>query len=90
MTKALHLYIFIGDSRQDAVRRANEAISTRYGRTVKLEETVSCAMGDAEDCIEAIESYASVGVEHFVLNFSCSEPEVVPQIERFASEIMPT
>ncbi|MFQ5876045.1 MAG: hypothetical protein ACE5JL_19905, partial [Dehalococcoidia bacterium] len=61
----------------------------RYGWPVSHEGDLGSAFGTPEDCIRTIERFISAGVEHFVLNFASPHNEVVPQVERFALEVMP-
>ena len=89
ITPALHLYYCPADTRAEALAIAEDALSERSGRPVKVIDDGRFALGDAEACAETIAAYREVGVEHFVINIACPVSEVSAQVERFAHEVLP-
>ena len=89
ITKAVHLYFCISETRERARGIARETLLKRYGREPEFHDNAGMAIGTARDCIETIESYMKVGVSHFILNTARPLIEVRRDIEKFAEEVMP-
>ncbi|MFQ5875081.1 MAG: LLM class flavin-dependent oxidoreductase [Dehalococcoidia bacterium] len=89
ITKAVHLYYCLAGSREEARAIAQDTLTKRYGYKAKLHGDDRYAFGTVEDCIETIESFVRAGVTHFVFNTARPLPEVLGQVERLASEVMP-
>ena len=88
ITLGLHIYFRLDSSPEAALDKGNDALVRRLGsRLLKLDS--SCAVGTARDCIETLKRFVSVGVEHFVISPAAGREETVPQLERFAKEVMP-
>lgn len=89
LTKALTLYIRIGESPGEALRKGSESLFNRMGQSDALAKEKGCAVGSPDDCKRTIERFISAGVEYFVVIPASSREEFVPQLERFATEVMP-
>jgi alkanesulfonate monooxygenase SsuD/methylene tetrahydromethanopterin reductase-like flavin-dependent oxidoreductase (luciferase family) len=48
-----------------------------------------CAVGSAAECVERLRGFAAAGCTKFVLFPLCPPEELVSQIERYASAIIP-
>jgi len=88
ITRALHLYFHIAESRHEAVTRANEALKKRVGINFGIKPQQGAVLGSADDCARDIERFISCGVEHIVVNPACDRSEFFDQIELFASAVM--
>jgi probable F420-dependent oxidoreductase len=88
-TRALHIYVSLDESEQDARAVATRTLTERYGYDVALKDPDRYAFGTADDCAARIESYSSAGVTDFVFNVVQPLDQVLPQIERLANEVLP-
>jgi len=89
ITKAMHLYVHLGEDRETAQRDGNDGMNRRYGRSAWRGPEEGVLFGPPDDCVTTLQRYVTAGVEHFVLNFVCPATQVLGQIERFARSIVP-
>lgn len=87
ITLGMHIFFLLDDSPEKALDKANNALFKRVGSRF-LEFELGCAVGNAQDCIRTLEKFVSIGVEHFVISPACGHDETIPQLERFAAEVM--
>ncbi|MCH9036665.1 MAG: hypothetical protein IH860_05040, partial [Chloroflexi bacterium] len=90
---SLFLWIYMGDHpeelRQKATREIRRRFGGEWGRGGELQFGQATALGRPQDCIEIIEEYASLGINHFVLDAPCPPSEIIQQYERIAAEVLP-
>lgn len=89
ITKAAHLYYCMAGTREEARKIAEDTLTRRYGYQVSLPDDARFAFGTPRDCMETIEGFMKVGVEHFVFNPARPLPEVFGDVERLAADVMP-
>lgn len=89
MTRAVHLFYCMAESRGQAHALVEQTLTERYGFAVKLEDDARFPFGNAGDCAKVIESYLAAGVQHFVINTVRPLAEVHRDIEQFAKLVLP-
>ncbi|MFQ5933710.1 MAG: LLM class flavin-dependent oxidoreductase [Dehalococcoidia bacterium] len=89
ITRAVHLYYCLAGSREEARAVARDTLAKRYGYEPSLHDDDRYAFGTVEDCMETIEGFLESGVTHFVFNTARPLPEVLGDVERLGTEIMP-
>lgn len=88
ITKAVHLYFAMGESRETARDLVQATLAKRYGFAPSLPDPRAILVGTPDDCAQTIEDHAKIGVTHFVLNCARPLPEVKADYERFAETVM--
>jgi len=90
MVKALHIYLSLDTDRDAARAVAERTLTERYGFDVTLpDEPGKYAFGTVDDCARVIEAFVAVGVTDFVFNTVRPLSEVLGQVERLGTEVMP-
>ena len=89
ITRAVHLYMALDESRAAARAVAERTLGARYGFTVTLSGEHRGVFGLPAECAATIAAYREVGATDFVLNPVSPIEEVVGQVERFAAEVLP-
>lgn len=89
ITRAVHLYFAMGESRESARDLVHTTLAKRYGFEPSLPDPRSILVGTADDCAQTIEDHIKIGVTHFVLNCARPLPEVKGDYERFAETVLP-
>lgn len=78
-------YVTDDPARADAVR---QLAAGAFGMPVEA-MNARCAVGSAEECIERLRGFVAAGCTKFVLFPLCPPDELVSQIERYASAVIP-
>ena len=89
ITRAVHLYFSMGESREEALARVRSTLSKRYGFEPHLPDPRAILVGTPDECAETIEDHMKLGITHFVLNCARPLPEVKGDYERFAETVLP-
>ena len=91
ITKAVQFYYSLAPTKEEAHRLAEETLSIRYQRRVSFptDDDNRFAFGTAADCARSIESFADIGVTHFVFSTTRPPSDVTEQVKRFTEEILP-
>ena len=89
ITKAVHLYFAMGESREEGRETVRSTLAKRYGYEPYLPDPRAILIGTPDDCAQTIEDHMKIGVTHFVLNCARPLPEVKGDYERFAETVMP-
>ena len=89
ITRAVHLYFAMGESRERARDTVQATLAKRYGFEPNLPDPRAILVGTSGDCAQTIEDHMKIGVTHFILN--CARPlsEVKDDYERFAETVIP-
>lgn len=48
-----------------------------------------CVAGTPDDCVARLAEFRDAGVCHFVFNWACEQGEILGQMERLATEVLP-
>ena len=89
ITKAVHLYFAMGESRESALDTVRATLAKRYGFEPHLPDLRAILVGTPDDCVQTIEDHMKVGVTHFVLNAARPLTEVKADYEKFAETVLP-
>ncbi len=89
ITMGIHVYFRFDSSPETALDKGNDALVQRLGSPL-LEPDFSCAMGTPQDCIDTLNRFVSAGAEHIIISPAASREETMPQLERFAEEVLPS
>lgn len=89
ITRAVHLYCCISQTRAKAHAVAQETLTERYGFDVRLPDDGRFPFGDAGECARTIEAYRQAGVEHFVFNSVQPLAGVMGDVEQLAEQVIP-
>ncbi len=89
ITKAVHLFYSIAGSSEEARKLAEDTINMRRRFNVSLEADGRFAFGTVDDCLRTVESFVKLGITHIVFNALRPAGEILNQIERLATEIVP-
>ena len=89
ITKAVHLYVSMGESQAEALERVRVTLAKRYGFEPHLPDPRAILVGTPDDCAQTIEDHMKLGVTHFVLNAARPLPEVKADYELFAETVLP-
>ena len=89
ITKAVHLYFAMEDSRETALETVRSTLAKRYGFEPHLPDPRAILIGTPDDCAQTIEDHMKIGITHFVLNGARPLPEVKSDYERFAKTVLP-
>ena len=89
LSKALHLFLRIGNSKREARASAELILNQRRGFAVTLPDDGRFAFGTVSDCLRTIESFVDIGVTHFVFNPLVALNRVDDQLEKLAEKVIP-
>ena len=89
ITKAVHLFYYIDDDRNEALRISEEELTNRRNFYVPLEDDGRFPFGNADDCLRCMEGFIDAGVTHFVFNSLAPLDRIKGQVERLGKEIIP-
>ena len=89
ITKAIHLFYYIADDRNEALRIAEEELTNRRQFYVPLVDDGRYPCGTGDDCLRVMEGFIEAGVTHFVFNSLAPMDEIRGQVERLGEEIIP-
>jgi len=89
MTKAVHLFYRVGNSREEARRAGEEVLNRRRGFDLTLADDDRYAFGTAGDCMRTVERFVDAGITHFIFNALVPDAEVMGQVDRLVEEIVP-
>lgn len=85
-----NMWLCIGQTKNRALTAVNSDLKRRFGEDAwKVDPRACCAIGTPADCIEAIESYADVGVTTFVMNVLSEPGDILTNFETFANDVLP-
>ena len=89
ITRAIHLYITLADTPEEAAGLHSEVISGRYNHSTSRSPDRASLFGTPEQCRQLIQEFTDVGVTHFVLDPTCQPDQIVTQLEMMSQEILP-
>lgn len=84
------LFTRIDDTYEKALDAATVSLSQRYAMDFRKAAQRYCALGTPQDVVETIFKFHQAGVRHLILDFVGPYEERDQQIERFATEAMPS
>lgn len=87
--RALLIFVAVAADRATARQSAARTLTRIYNQPFDELVEKYCVTGTPEDCGETIEQYVAAGVRHFVFNWACPQAEILDQMERIATEVMP-
>ena len=83
------MFACMGQSREAAWETLSSVVRTAAGRELTDRDEGCYAFGTVDDCIEGIQRYVDIGLNHIVISAKCP-PEQVPEMyEAFAKEVLP-
>ena len=89
MTRTLHIFMCLADSRKEADRIASEVFAVRYQTDVSPVADNPRLFGTPDEVSRHIQEFVDVGVTEFILNICYYPDQAISQAEIFAKEIMP-
>ena len=89
ITKALHMFSGLGESREEVRRLGEATINRRRGFLSVLQGDDRYTFGTVKDWVDTLETFIKVGVRHFIFNPLCPVEQVMDQVECIGKEILP-
>ncbi len=89
ITKAMLMFYNLADSREEGRRMGEDVLNKRRGFDVTLPGDGRYAFGTVQDCVQALENFVKIGVSYFVFCPIAPMQEVMDQVERLGTEILP-
>mgnify|MGYP001568740229 CR=1 FL=1 len=89
LERALLVFVALGPDRETAVRRAGGQLTRIYNQPFDQVVERYCVVGTPDDCAARIAEFQAAGVRHFVFNWACPQGEILEQMERLATEVLP-
>ena len=86
---ATDIYTYLGDSKAQATVRLAAEMKDRLVFSAELHPENGYGLGPPRDCIEAIEEYVDLGINHIILFPVCPPEQVMEEYEILAREVIP-
>jgi hypothetical protein len=83
------MFYNLADSREEGRRMGEDVLNKRRGFDVTLPGDGRYAFGTVQDCVQALENFVKIGVSYFVFCPIAPMQEVMDQVERLGTEILP-
>ena len=87
--RALLVFIAVGADRESATRGAAAELARVYNQPFEGLVERYGIVGAPDDCVQRISEFQAAGVRHFVFNWACRQGEILEQMERLATEVLP-
>ena len=83
------MFACMGQSREAAWETLSSVVRTAAGRELTDRDEGCYAFGTVDDCIEGIQHYIDIGLNHIVISAKCPPGQVPEMYEAFAKEVLP-
>ena len=83
------MFACMGQSREAAWETLSSVVRTAAGRELTDRDEGCYAFGTVDDCIEGIQRYIDIGLNHIVISAKCPPGQVPEMYEAFAKEVLP-
>lgn len=88
-TPALHLFVNLRETEDDALAQGAENLSMRYGMDMREAAKRYLLRGSVARCAERIDAYWKAGVRHFIFKAAAPAGEEVEHMTKLAGELLP-
>ncbi len=88
-TPALHLFVNLWETEDDALAQGAENLSMRYGMDMRKAAKRYLLRGSVARCAERIDAYWKAGVRHFIFKAAAPAGEEVEHMTKLAGELLP-
>ena len=88
MARGIHLFYQIGRTKEEALTAGESELNRRRGFEVSLVADGRYAFGTVDDCVETVERFLEVGVDHVVFNAMVPAARVPEQLNMLVDGVI--
>ena len=88
MARGIHLFYQIGRTKEEALAAGESELNRRRGFEVSLVPDGRYAFGTVEDCVDTVERFLEVGVDHVVFNAMVPAARVPEQLNMLVDGVI--
>lgn len=88
-TPALHLFVNLRETENEALAQGAENLCLRYGMDMREAAKRYLLRGSVARCAERIDAYQEAGVRHFIFKAAAPAGEEVEHMTKLAGELLP-